>query len=37
VAAEGFHLVRTFPGVRVLGLQQDVRPADLDALLEQQP
>jgi hypothetical protein len=35
VAAEGFRLIRTFPGVRVLGLQEDVQPADLDASLEQ--
>lgn len=37
VAAEGFRLIRTFPGVRVFGLRQDVQPVDLDALLEQQP
>ena len=36
-AAEGFRLIRTFPGVRAFGLQQDVQPVDLDALLEQQP
>jgi hypothetical protein len=34
-AAAGFRLIRTFPGVRVFGLRQDVQPADLDALLEQ--
>ena len=36
-AAEGFRLIRTFPGVRVFGLEQDVQPADLEALVEQQP
>ena len=32
VAAEAFRLIRTFPGVRVFGLEQDVQPVDLECV-----
>jgi hypothetical protein len=35
VAAAGLRPIRTFPGVRVFGLREDVQPADLEALLEE--